>query len=124
MAADRAYTTNMRLKNNNFNDAIKTLRPEVIRAMFVVDIIWREQLQYELIITSVEDGKHSKRSRHYLGLAFDARTWTTAYSGQQLPSKRRKALLELCKNILGEDWFILDEGTHFHFDYRPLRKGN
>lgn len=77
-------------------------------------------LPYGVVVTAGLDGKHSVRSRHYIGTAFDMRTWTTATSGIQITGAKRLALFRAVKAYLGPNWFILDEGNHFHIDYRPL----
>ena len=42
-------------------------------------------------------------------------------SGVQLEDSRRMALVTALKTFLGPDWFVLDEGTHIHIDWRPQR---
>ncbi len=90
--------------------------------LFRLDSALRGAYGQELRITHARDGKHSRTSRHYLGTAVDMRTWTTSTSGIQVQGSERRKLFKLVQDVLGEDWFVLDEGTHFHLDYRPRYK--
>ncbi len=111
----------MKLKSDTVS--VDGLHPALLPYLFRLDAWCREEsnLGYELIITSCTYGQHSRTSRHYLGTAIDIRTWTTPSSGVQLEDSRRMALVTALKNFLGRDWFVLDEGTHIHIDWRPQR---
>lgn len=76
-----------------------------------------------LTITSMCDGKHSKHSDHYKGMAWDTRTWTTRDSGVQVYGDARSILFEKYIEHMGDQFFVLDEGTHFHTSWRPTRYG-
>ncbi len=99
------------------------LHPMLVPHLFRIDEWCRRHLGYELVITSCTDGQHSNTSRHYLGTAIDVRTWTDPESGQQIEQARRPDLVTKLKRFLGRDWFVLDEGTHIHIDWRPTRQG-
>ncbi len=111
----------MKLKSQSV--PVDGLHAALLPHLFRLDAWCREEanLGYELIIASCTDGQHSKTSRHYLGTAIDMRTWTTPSSGVQLEDSRRIALVDSLKTFLGPDWFVLDEGSHFHIDWRPRR---
>lgn len=109
----------MKLKSNTVS--VDGIHPALLPHLFRLDDWCRDHLGYELIIISCTDGKHSSTSRHYLGTAIDMRTWTTPESGVQIGEPRRTGLFTGLKNFLGRDWFVLDEGTHFHIDWRPRR---
>jgi len=101
--------------------SVNGIHPALVPHLFRLDEWCRDHLGYELVITSCTDGKHSKTSRHYLGTAIDVRTWTTPESGVQISEPRRTGLVAGLKAFLGRDWFVLDEGTHIHIDWRPRR---
>jgi hypothetical protein len=109
----------MRLKSSQVS--VDGIHPFILPYMFLIDEWCRDHLGYELIITSCTDGQHSSTSRHYLGTAIDVRTWTEPASGMQIEGDVRSKLVTQLKHILGKDWFVLDEGTHFHIDWRPQR---
>ena len=109
----------MKLKSNHVS--VEGLHPALLPHLFRIDGWCRRHLGYELIITSCTDGQHSPTSRHYLGTAIDVRTWTTPESGTQITGDARTELATKLKRFLGADWFVLDEGTHFHIDWRPRR---
>lgn len=81
-------------------------------------------LGYELVITGGTEFLHSELSRHYLGTDFDMRTKERWNGGPQIKGERRKNLFQRLKRFLGTDWFVLDEGTHFHVSYRPRRSNH
>jgi len=103
------------VKGARVEDMHKEMWPMAVR----LDLWWRKYFGYELHITSGKNGKHSKASDHNWGGGLDLRTWTTAISGEQTSSTKRRELLNRLKRFLGKHWFVLDEGTHFHISYRP-----
>ncbi len=109
----------MRLKSNRVS--VEGLHPAIFAHLFRIDEWCRRHFGYELVITSCTDGKQSKTSRHYLGTAIDVRTWTAPDSGTQIEQTQRTDLVTRLKRFLGRDWFVLDEGTHIHIDWRPQR---
>jgi len=109
----------VRLKSHNV--LVSGIHPAILQDLFRVDEWCRRNIGYELVITSCTDGKHSKASRHYIGTAVDVRTWTTPDSGVQIADAQRTDLAAKLNRFLGKDWFVLDEGTHLHIDWRPQR---
>ena len=102
---------------------VSGMHSEVWPSMMRLDSYLRgSNFSCELTITSAKDGKHSKHSRHYIGTAVDLRTWNNNYSGTQLKGDKRQDFWNVVKEVLGPDWFVLDEHTHFHCDYRPTYK--
>lgn len=87
---------------------INILSPQAVLGMMIVASVF-DEYDETLTITSICEGKHSPRSKHYLGCAFDTR----------LPAKGNIPFLELCQNRLGDDWDCLFEGDHFHFEWDP-----
>ena len=71
-----------------------------------------------LVVTSVNDGKHSDASWHYKGRAFDARTKYEELNG------RETELRDALKEALRDDFDVVMEaiGTdneHLHTEYQP-----
>ena len=71
----------------------------------------------ELLVTSVGDGRHGVRSKHYLGLAVDLR------SRHLHPDEKDQVLAEL-RLALGDQFDVLleDRGgpnEHFHIEFDP-----
>lgn len=62
------------------------------------------------VITSALDGKHSKGSLHYKGLALDFRTRTL---------DDPQALATALATALGDDYDVVLEGDHLHVEYDP-----
>jgi hypothetical protein len=109
------------MKLNGSKTSVDGLHPSLFTQLFRIDGWCRRHLGYELIITGGTERMHSNRSRHYVGTDIDMRTWTTEKSGTQITGDKRKQLLAKLKRFLGPDWFVLDESTHFHLSWRPLR---
>jgi len=87
-------------------------------ALVLLDELWRQELWYELVVTSLRDSVHHPNSRHYIGCAVDIRTWVDADSGDQLDGGRRTEICRLVREKLSEisevDYLTLDEDNHFH----------
>ena len=65
-----------------------------------------ERRKEDLYITSLREGNHSHGSLHYEGNAFDIR-------------KPQKMDLFDIRELLGDDYDIVDEATHIHIEYDP-----
>ena len=91
------------------------LKPQLVLALIVVDQVMKEQGQ-QAVITSLNDARHSRTSRHYDGAAVDLRSRFFSH-----PEK----ILALCKEALGNnpDYDMIFEGNHFHLEYQPKRIG-
>lgn len=93
------------------------LMPQTVLGMLVVDGIY-EKHGVECVITSVNDSKHSDKSWHYRGGAFDVRTKQASLDGKE------QQLRDEVKAALGEDFDVVIEavGTdneHLHVEYDP-----
>lgn len=101
----------MRLKE----DVLPTrLCPEILLALQVADSVYRNHGQ-ELVITSLNDSKHSRSSLHYVGHAADLRT--RYFSEEQIPL----VVQELKESLGGGDYDVIFEGDHIHLEYQPKR---
>jgi hypothetical protein len=88
------------------------LSPQAVLGMSIVDGVYGEFLEKECWITSVADGKHSRKSLHRLGMAFDVR----------LPSgvvSMYKTVVSAAKEALGEDFDVVLEEDHIHVEWDP-----
>lgn len=65
----------------------------------------------ELVITSACDGKHSRNSLHYKGLALDLRTWHVSGREQQVATELQRAL--------GDEYDVVAESDHIHLEWDP-----
>lgn len=93
------------------------IHPAMVPFMFRADEIVRKHLGYEMIITSCLDGKHSETSKHYLGCAWDIRTWKRENGrGQQIPWDKKLALADELNKEIPEMQFIA-EASHIHGEY-------
>ena len=85
---------------------ISRLNREIRKALNKIDNIYRNNGE-DLIITSTYEGTHSPGSKHYANDAIDIRKSIIS----------QKATLILLDDVLGPDFFILEENTciHIHF---------
>ncbi len=102
---------------NNGEWLVTTLNKPIQDAIIICDDISVQETSKELFVTSLVEGKHSKRSLHPVGSAFDCRTWIYA-------NTQKLELLKLWKEKLGRDYDILLEfegevNEHFHIEYDP-----
>lgn len=99
---------------------LTALQPQMIVAVLVIKEIWEEIAQSEpLVITSCNDGTHSYKSRHHIGMAMDFRTKTL---GRHLVGEfvnKIKAQLDKDFDIVLED--LNGPNEHLHVEYDPTR---
>jgi hypothetical protein len=79
--------------------------------MHIADGVCNDRF-YELVITSVTDGKHSPNSLHYVGYAFDMRT-------RDLSQVDKKNLAVDLREALGQEFDVVVEKTHIHVEFQP-----
>lgn len=70
-------------------------------------------------VTSMNDSRHMRGSKHYAGDAWDARSRDEGPAYQQWPDELKLHIANACRNRLGGDYDVVVEGDHFHFEYDP-----
>jgi len=87
------------------------IQPQMVLAAIIAEGVF-DWFNVECVITSGAEGKHSATSRHYLGFAIDVRSrdFKAADIGQ-VGTKLKEAL--------GDEFYVLFEGNHFHISYKP-----
>lgn len=65
-----------------------------------------------MTLTSCRDGKHSRFSHHYKGLAWDIRIWDIENEVEEVCAELRLAL--------GTDYQVIREPDHIHVEYDPI----
>lgn len=106
----------MRLKDDNVS--LSGLSTAMLFAIQVANELWGEHAT-ELVITSVNDGRHSLTSLHYAFEAVDLRSRT-------LPDAR--AVRDELKRRLRIDYDVVVEdedgpNAHIHVEHQPRRRG-
>lgn len=94
---------------------VQGIRPELIIAIIVCNDVYIEN-DKELVITSVNDGKHSNTSLHYSGCAIDLRTHYFENEAEVVE------VADQIKDRLGIDYDVIVEDDHIHLEYQPRRK--
>ena len=87
------------------------IKPELLLALIIVDGVFQKN-GYEVVITSLMDGKHSRTSLHYAGCAADVRSKT-------IPVEDHQKLATQCRGALGKDYDFIVESNHFHLESQP-----
>ena len=64
-----------------------------------------------ITLTSCRDGKHSRYSHHYKGLAWDIRVWDLRGRIDWMCNRLRQRL--------GPDYQVINEEDHIHVEYDP-----
>ncbi len=100
----------MRLKDDTVS--ITGMTPGLLFGLMVADGIYRAH-GAELIITSVNDAKHSQTSLHYSGNAADLRSWDL---------DNPHGVASEIKQALGVDFDVIKETDHIHLEYQPRRR--
>jgi hypothetical protein len=90
---------------------LEGVRPEIVLALCVADSLFRSK-GYDLVVTSIADGKHSPNSLHYRGLAADLRS-------RDIPAARHHQMRESLEVALGDEYDVVLEKDHFHIELDP-----
>ncbi|MCK5609417.1 hypothetical protein KAR91_46520 [Candidatus Pacearchaeota archaeon] len=99
---------------------LQSLCPQLLLGLMIIEGVFSDHGE-KVIITSVNDAKHSSGSSHYRGMGLDARSkYMTADKYQ---------ILEQCKEALGHnpDFYMAleydgEDDEHFHLQYKPKRR--
>lgn len=102
--------------------SLNGVQPEIVMAVLVVKGVY-ERFGYKHTVTSITDGKHSPGSLHYVGLAFDNRTWADD-KGTQLTDGAKNDLVAAIQYELGPEWDVVPEPTHIHVELDLKGKGD
>ncbi len=107
----------MRVKDDSVD--ISRLREEIFDAALRLDAWHLQETGRELVITSGhENFKHSvRRSAHYRRDAIDVRNWYLKEQNDDLELWAKEI-----QSVLGVDYVVLNEGTHFHIHWAPVYK--
>ena len=91
------------------------IKPELAIALFVIDGVYR-QWEVPLVVTSLNDSKHSRTSLHFAGCAADIRIWGV---------DDVEALARDIREALGHnpDFDVVVKETHIHLEYQPKYRG-
>ncbi len=89
------------------------LQPEALYGIDVcLDVFHQNKLP--MTITSARDGKHSRYSHHYKGLAWDIRIWDI--------EKEIDLYCEAIREGLGPEYQVFNEKDHIHCEYDPAQE--
>lgn len=81
-------------------------------ALTICDDVSKRVTGKGITVTSILDGKHKEGSKHYIGEAFDLRSFI--YTKEQIA-----ILIIEFKKALGKNYDVIFEIDHFHIEYDP-----
>lgn len=93
---------------------LKGLCPEMVLGLIVIDSVMWRQFNIDPVVTSVTDGKHMSRSKHYLGFAADLRIWGI--------EDKVTSVVPALSHALGENFDVVHESDHIHVEFDPKEK--
>jgi hypothetical protein len=91
--------------------SISGLQPEMAVALSVIASVYQKNGK-ELVVTEGTAGRHSPKSRHYLGFAVDLRT-------RNILRSKLDDLARQVRRALGKEFWVLLEADHMHVEFRP-----
>ncbi len=96
---------------------LEDLHPDVAKAAFDLERVYRKRFGVDLVITSGNDGTHKKNSFHYKNAAIDIRV-------KNVPRTRWTELLVECRQAISDDLFDLilelkPGSEHIHLERDP-----
>ena len=98
-----------------FKDKVRVagICPEMLSALDTATDVFND-IGKDCIVTSARGGKHTAvYSRHYSGLAVDLRR-------KHLTLEQTETIRQLLTDMLGSDFTVILESTHFHVQYKPI----
>jgi len=89
---------------------INGVKPEVSLALIVANDVFKSH-GYDMIVTSITDGKHSPTSLHYVGFAFDLRN-------RHIETLKETVLIQKdLREALTDEFDVILEKDHFHIEF-------
>lgn len=101
--------------NLKHNVNVFGIKPEMNLAITVVNSIYTHH-DYDCIVTSITDGKHSHASEHYKGYGVDFRTFHIA--GGSTGAKAVEIFDDI-QEALTDEYVVLLESDHIHVSFNP-----
>ena len=99
------------LKDDSINP--RGLTPECLLGIMITASVL-QTYKSDLVITSLNDGKHKVNSSHYSGNAWDVRVWYIEGKEEEVCKKLQAAL--------GRHYDVIFETDHIHIQYKPKRE--
>jgi hypothetical protein len=89
------------------------LTPQCVLGIVVAQAVFKRH-GYDAVVTSVSDGIHKARSKHFIGNAFDLRTYMVE------PGKLQSIVAELVQCL--PEFDVVLESDHIHVEWDPVGK--
>jgi hypothetical protein len=93
--------------------AVQGLRTEMLLGLMIALGVYQEY-GYDLVVTSLLDGKHSRTSLHYSGCGADLRT-------RHMQEAHKQLIADEINDRCGTDYDVVLESDHIHMEFQPKR---
>jgi len=104
----------MRIKSGTYGASISGLRPEAVLGAVITMFLFQE-LGFNWILSCGVEGRHSRNSLHFVGLAFDL-------SFGDIDEKYWADITQALRLALGDEFDVVQEGDHWHIEFQPERR--
>ena len=94
------------------NVSLSDLKPQTLVAVMSAWAIFISLGANEFVLTSVNDGIHSRKSLHRFGYAVDIRIWVLTEAKRVMAAKK-------IADALGKHFDVVLEPDHLHIEYDP-----
>jgi len=91
---------------------MRAVSPTVAIALLVANSVYADHGIEDLVVTSVCEGHHSPKSKHYIGNAFDVRIW-------DIKKETLDKIVRDMRKALGSEFDVVLESDHIHVEYDP-----
>lgn len=95
-----------------------SMHPAIEHALNIASLIWEAKFSVPLIVTSLNDGKHSSRSFHF-GRAGDIRCMAADLRSRTLTTAEKDEAVDLLTFMLGGAYDVILESNHIHIELDP-----
>jgi hypothetical protein len=123
----------MKVKTGKWGADVRFMRTEIVSKLWNIEqiILYHCPWIEECTITSGNDGKHMKRSKHYKNTAVDIRTWAVGSggkrryiddegSGMAMVITFKDAIIRDIEGFLGPDYqLVWHDRDHAHIEWDP-----
>ena len=116
----------MKVKTGKWGADVRFMRTEIVSKLWNIEQIILHHCPWieECTITSGNDGKHMKRSKHYKNTAVDIRTWAVGSGGKRrYIDDEKPAMISIINDLnvfFGPDYQLMwHDKDHLHIEWDP-----
>ncbi len=104
----------MNIKPGRHGTSIAGIKPETVIGILIANDVFKS-VEQPCELSSGLEGKHSRNSLHYAGLAFDV-------SARDVAGSQYESITYLLSKNLGDEFDVIFETDHWHIEFQPERR--